>query len=439
MGKTRTNVMTRCVTGMRTTRKVLKQGVKPAILTAAMLAVTALLVPSAAHAQAAYGPALGMEGYAASVSYNTNVLVDIFSYVAFISGIILGALGVQELRKHIEGAQIPLRTPLAKFGIGGLLLALPFITEIVAETMGYYDFSPFEIIGINKFTFPDAGVTGGIGSIIANGINNTGVLVNVAAFAAFIIGVFFTLRGIQMMRAHIENPGNAPLPESIKRLAVGGALLSFPVIVNIVYETFGAYGNAMGNTGWSTGNAASGGLDGMMVRFIGDIASTSYFGIEMFCYIAGILMVLFAMQRLVKTAQDGPRGPLGFGTIVMFIVAGLLLSFPQLLSSLDTSLFLGNGKAKTAAVLALTDVDPTQRQNAESVFSAVLAFMAVIGFLSVVRGLFILKAFADGNNQATVMSVATHIVAGALAINLGSLINAIKISLGVTNFGVTFS
>jgi hypothetical protein len=384
-----------------------------------------------------------LEYYAKDVSSKTNVLVDVFNYIAFTSGIILIALGIQELRRHIESPQnTPLRQPLAKLGFGGILTSFPYILAVIADTMGASAFEPFKFVTINAFTFIAAGSggNGSIGSLIANSVNNASVLIGVAAFAAFIIGVFFSLRGIQMLRAHIENPNNNPLPESLKRLAVGGALLSFPVIVNVVYETFGAFGRGIKNTGWSA-TAGGEGLDGMMVRFIGDISNTAYFGIEAFCYIAGTLMILFAMQRLVKTAQDGPRGPLGFGTIVMFIVSGLLLSFPQLLASLNVSIFNAGGVASTkASFMSLSgSVDAAQIQNAQSVFSAVLAFMAVIGFLSVVRGLFLLKAFADGNNQASMMSVCTHIVAGALAINLGGLINALQSSLGLTQFAVTFS
>ncbi len=212
------------------------------------------------------------------------------------------------------------------------------------------------------------------------------------------------------------------------------------MIVNVVAKTFGVAGSGIKNSGFSvTNSSGSQGLDGMMVHFISDIANPAYHAIEYFCYIAGILMIFFAMQRLVRTAQDGPRGPLSFGTITMFVVAGILLSFPQLLTSLNMSL-TGTADAKTQVTLmALGGVDQAQLQNAQNIFSAVLAFMAVIGFLSVVRGLFLLKSFAEGGQQASMMSVVTHIVAGALAINLGAFINAVQTSLGVTDFPVTFN
>lgn len=391
-------------------------------------------------------PTQDFKAYATEVGDKTYILVDIFSYIAFIMGVVSAALGIQDLRRHVENPQNPLKTGLAKLGFGGMFLSLPFIAGVVAETMMDYSFDPLGFAKLNAYTFiaPTSSGTPTLGDMIKTGLNNAAILVDVAAFLAFIIGVFFVLRGIQLLKAHIENPQSGPVAESIKRLAVGGALLSFPMIAKVVSMTFGSTADALTNTNWNATKGGTG-LDGMFVNFISNIANPAFFGIEVFCYIAGVLMVLFAMQRLVRTAQDGPRGPLGFGTIVMFIVAGLLISIPQFLTVLDSSIFFFKGSSSGTALtkvefMSLSGaIDAAQIQNAKNVFSGILAFMAVIGFLSVVRGLFILKAFADGSQQATMMSVVTHLVAGAIAINLGSFINAVQNSLGLTDVPVTFN
>lgn len=385
------------------------------------------------------GDSADLTTYAEDVGDATDSLPDIINYVAYIMGSVLVALGLTDLKKTTENPQQhPIKHGLAKLFAGGAFLGLPELAGVFYDTM--YNADPFALVKTNAFTFNKTAVNqAGISGLIANAINNSVVLVDVAAFIGFCIATFFTVRGIQMMRAHVDNPGQAPLPEALKRMAVGGALYSLPMIVNVVYETFGAHAKALGNTGWSSTNGTAGGLDGMMVNFMRDLTNPAFFGIEIFCYIAGILMVLFAMQRLVRTAQDGPRGPLGFGTIVMFFVAGALLSFPQLLSVFNNSIFSDTAAQTKVNFMSMAGVDAAQVQNAKNIFSAVLAFMAVIGFLSVVRGLFILKGFADGNQQATMMSVVTHIVAGALCINLGGFINAIQTSLGVTTFPVTFN
>lgn len=382
--------------------------------------------------------ATGLQGYAQSVGTKTNKLVGVIYYIAYMIGAVGIGLGLGDIRKTVESPQQhSWRHGFAKLLAGGIFLSLPAFAGIVAGTMTIKN--AFSLSILNTFTFSGPKITGGIGDYIIHGINQASVLINVAAFVAFIIAVFFTVRGIQQVRNHIDNPGQAPLAEGIKRLGVGGALFSFPMIVNVIAKTFGMSGSGIANSGWSSNSGTNGGLDGMMVHFIADIVNPAFKGIEYFCYIAGILMILFAMQRLVRTAQDGPRGPLTFGTITMFIVAGALLSFPQLLTSLNLSLTGTAGASTNVAFMSLAGVDAAQVQNAKNVFSAILAFMAVIGFLSVVRGLFLLKSFADGGQQASMMSVVTHIVAGSLCINLGAFINAVQTSLGVTTFPVTFN
>lgn len=403
----------------------------------ALFALPLLFIADAAFAAAAPS---GITGYANQVDNRIDDMPATVNYIAFVLGAILVALGLSEMRKYVEGSgQIALKQPLIKLGFGGAFLAFPFIAGVMFDTM-LLEADFFDLKKSNVFLFKSMAVNAqGLSGLIANSINQAMVFINIAAFAGFFIATFLTMRGIQMLRAHMENPGQNPLPEAIKRLGVGGLLFALPVAVNVVVKTFGATADAMRNTGYNVTDGSGGGLDGMLVNFVKDISNPAFFGIELFCYIAGILMILFALQRLVRTAQDGPRGPLGFGTIVMFIVAALLLSFPQFISTIDSSIIGGTGgKALTQVKFMSTIESAGNTQQAKNVFGAVLAFMAVIGFLSVVRGLFLLKSFADGNQQASMMSVVTHIVAGSLAINLGTFINAVQTSLGVTDFPVTF-
>lgn len=389
-------------------------------------------------ALAAAAPAGNLTGYAGELGKRTNLIPQLINYCAFILGAILFALGISDLRRHVENpGNTPMRSALGKIFFGAMFLMFPFMMGIAFDTF-VVDFDPLKLKKANAVTVAGATINDkGLSGMIKNGVNQALVLIDVATFIGFIIATFLTMRGIQMLRAHVENPSQAPLPDAIKRLVVGGLLFSLPVIGGIVVKTFGATADPM-KANYNMTGATAGGLDGMMVNFIKDITNPAFFGIEVFCYIAGILMILFAMQRLVRTAQDGPRGPLGFGTIVMFIVAGVLLSFPQFLSTMDNSIFNSGAKSLTEVQFMKTIEDAGNTTAAKNVFKAILAFMAVIGFLSVVRGLFLLKSFADGGQQASMMSVVTHIVAGSIAINLGTFINAVQTSLGVTDFAVTF-
>lgn len=388
--------------------------------------------------------------YAAGVSNNVNVLIDIFAYVSYLMGAVFAAMGISELRRIADGSgggSVALRQPISKLVIGGMLLALPAITSVLQNTFGTTgQGQEWTAAGLFRLDVLLPSSEGSLGSMITGVSEQMKILVDVSAVMAYIIGVFFTMRGLQLLRTHIDNPGNAPLPESLKRLAVGGALFSLPFIVKVVVSSFGTegfgYGGGTGiiNTGWSSdmmASGANGGLDGMLLHFVGNIANPAYRAIEVFCFVAGVVLIFFGMQRLVRTAQDGPRGPLTLGTITMFVVAGLLISFPQLLEALNISVTGHTAALTTVGFMSETgegDLDKAAR----NVMSAVLAFMAVVGFLSVVRGLFLLKTLAEGG-QATLMQVTVHFVAGALCINLGALINAIQRTLGLNDFVVTFS
>lgn len=86
-----------------------------------------------------------LQEYSTVVSMKTNIIVDIVSYICYIGGAILSALGVLDLKKHVENpSQTPMKNGLAKLGFGGILLALPFVSGIMQETMGGYGEATFQ-------------------------------------------------------------------------------------------------------------------------------------------------------------------------------------------------------------------------------------------------------------------------------------------------------
>ena len=73
--------------------------------------------------------------------------------------------------------------------------------------------------------------------------------------------------------------------------------------------------------------------------------------------------------------------------------------------------------------------------------AAIVAFVAIIGWVSFIRGLFILRGVSEGSGQASMMAAVTHIIGGAIAVNLGGFIMAVQNTLGITdmNIGINFS
>ncbi|MBU6234585.1 MAG: hypothetical protein KGQ41_01960 [Alphaproteobacteria bacterium] len=77
-----------------------------------------------------------LSGYAQTVTRKTSAVVDVVAYVSYIGGAILSALGIVDLKKHVEQpTQVPLKNGLAKLGFGGVLLGLPFVSGVMLETM----------------------------------------------------------------------------------------------------------------------------------------------------------------------------------------------------------------------------------------------------------------------------------------------------------------
>jgi hypothetical protein len=74
--------------------------------------------------------------YVQNVSGKTNSVVDIVTYFSYIGGAALSALGIIDLKKHVENpGNNPLKNGLAKLGFGGMLLAFPSISSIVVGTV----------------------------------------------------------------------------------------------------------------------------------------------------------------------------------------------------------------------------------------------------------------------------------------------------------------
>ena len=113
-----------------------------------------------------------------------------------------------------------------------------------------------------------------------------------------------------------------------------------------------------------------------------------------------------------------------------------------MVSAFTTSLFL-DSQVETIATLqygtGAGGLSGTALANAHTVISAIIKFVLVLGLISIMRGIFIVRSVAEGSGQASMMAGLTHILGGALAVNLGPLINVVQTTLGLTSYGIVFS
>jgi hypothetical protein len=206
---------------------------------------------------------------------------------------------------------------------------------------------------------------------------------------------------------------------------------------SVAFNTFGDAGAAQDVTWTANNTGIVGTLDDMMIKVMDNAFLPFTNLLIFFCYVAGALLMLLAIHRFTKTAQEGPRGPTGIGTVATFVLAGVLFSIAPMVGVMTETLFGGRDSYTEVSFLALTVGDPAN-DHAENVVIAILAFLIIVGILSIVRGFFVLRGVAEGNQQMTMMGGISHVIAGAILVNFGQFANIIQNTLGINTFGVLF-
>lgn len=207
-------------------------------------------------------------------------------------------------------------------------------------------------------------------------------------------------------------------------------------MTDVIRETIEGEG-ATATSGGFNGETSGVGLDAMIVALMSNILTPSMYIVGWGSWIAGLIFVFIGISRLMKTEEQGPRGPTGIGTIMTFLVAGALFSLSSILTFLNETIF-GVDNISTNGTLAYTTGLGDASNHVHAVISAIIAFSIMIGWISLVRGLFIVRGVSEGNSQASMMAAITHLIGGVLAINLGAVINAVQATLGITEYGITF-
>ncbi|MCB9985581.1 MAG: hypothetical protein H6864_07865 [Micavibrio sp.] len=281
--------------------------------------------------------------------------------------------------------------------------------------------------------------TGTVGDVICNVILASNDLPGLISGLAYLMGMVMAVSALVKLKDHVENPNQTPISASLKRFVAGGALFMLPMVTE-ASETLisGGVTVASADHGVSGSAAASYGLDAMMVALIVDIYGPVSHLLGGFGYLAGLFLTVVGISRLLKTSQDGPSGPSGVGTIMTFVLAGVLFTLDDLMTAFTGSMF-GDNDITTYAILSTPIDGGAIDDHVLAIISSILLFMMLVGWISFIRGFFILRDVAEGKGQASMMAAITHIFGGALAVNLGPLMNAVQTTFGLTSVGVLFT
>jgi len=410
----------------------------------------------------------------------------IVSAVGYLLALIIGVQGILKAKDHVENPdQTALRESVVRLLTAGALFALPTVFNAMFMTIsgggagvgavfsGLFGGANLVVSGYGEtdcLTGLASGITAllgflgglgipglggggagpGMGELLCNFLGHASALPAFLSAVGYLIGLVLGLWGILKLRDHVLNPSQTGLWEGVSRLLAGGAFFSLPILVEVGRNTLTG-GSAGGLTAFlgltnsvtsynSTGCSGTGSLDNMLVCFMGDIMGPLHIVTNFFAYVAGIIFIMIGISRLIKSAQDGARGPGGIGTVMTFVAGGALISYNEIVRAFSTSL-VGPGATKTFAKISYAKgaMTTAEAEAAHSTISAILQFVIIVGLISFVRGIFIVRNVAEGNQQASIMAGITHLVGGALAVNLGPLLNAVQTTLGLGAFGIQFS
>ena len=240
------------------------------------------------------------------------------------------------------------------------------------------------------------------------------------------------------------------MTEGLTRLIAAALFLALPVTVGAVRQTdtpavatvatLDPISDYRGEAGTGFGNNATcNGLDGALACFMQDGLGPFHILANWFSFAVGMIFIMIGISRLMKSAQEGAKGPLGTGTLMTFFVGGMLISYDAFIR-IFTMTFFNDPTTRTYANLEYTEgLTDEETGHIYLVLNAVLRFLILVGIVSVLRGCFICRNVAEGSGNASLMSGITHLVGGALAVNLGPVLNAVQTTLGITGYGITFS
>lgn len=405
------------------------------------------------------------------ISESIELLPGFIAMLAYILAILMVISGLLKIRDHVdEPERTGIREPVIRLLIAGALLALPTIYDAMYTTIAN-DGVDGSATGLTLFTnilgagYATTELTGvdtipclltssnTLGGVICQLRNNTILMPVFLTLVSYILGLALGFWGLFKIRDHVLEPSKTPLNEGVTRLLAGGAFFALPFIAttlsgSLLSPTLAFFHSGLApmsatNTGFAgtptLACAAFNSLDMAMSCLMSNTFGPLHVALNFFCIVAGMIFIMIGISRIIRSSQEGARGPGGRGTVATFIVAGILLSANALMRAMSSSLFGSVVTTTNANLKYTTGMDPLEVLATYNVISAVLKFMIIIGLISFVRGIFIMRDVAEGNQQASTMSGITHILGGALAVNLGPLLNAIQTTLGITTFGVTFT
>jgi hypothetical protein len=280
---------------------------------------------------------------------------------------------------------------------------------------------------------PNVKTLGDMTNSVYNSIVSLQVFLSVISY---VLGVFFSITGLQQLRNYVDDPGRNPAHAALLRLGAAAFFVFSPSAANILVNTLSGQSTGTSGVGFAAAptveervdpfdaNNAGDGLDQAFGRFVVDIASPLLDNaLPIFSYVVGVIFMLVGLKRLALANGEGPQAPGGLGTMGTFLIGAALMSSGYVMYSLQGSIF--GTTIMYSNTHLVTSIDPDMAERANQTLWAIFIFLRIVGYVSVLRGLFMLRALAEGGRESMV-GVMTHLIAGALLANGGLLVDSIQ-------------
>lgn len=172
----------------------------------------------------------------------------------------------------------------------------------------------------------------------------------------------------------------------------------------------------------------SGSLADLLISLAGDIDEPLRLLISAVCYLLALGLFAQGCFRLLR-ASERVQGVSGMGTALCFVVSVVLVTLPSWIVAGEMTMF-GERTGGVEATLGYSGggegVDAMNR-----LLKAVFIIVGLVGLIAFVRGLFVLRAAADGRPGATAGGAAVMMFGGLLAWHIVPVIGALQSSLGI--------
>ncbi|MDX9689981.1 MAG: hypothetical protein EOM37_08130 [Proteobacteria bacterium] len=267
-----------------------------------------------------------------------------------------------------------------------------------------------------------------LGGIICNARFSSEAYPHFMAALAYIMGAILILRGGLSMKRASDSPQNSPVIP-VAQMIGGAFLISLPIAVGMMQRTIfgdvGAGSPAMCNFDNPPNNGQLG-LDVMARNFVSNIHSPIFSLLSVLCYGIGTFYILAGLLKASRTGTD-PRASSPKDIITYLVIGALLVTIGGSISMILRTLFgdggdMANMSQDFVGVNWLPIVGSGADTDAmDDTIRSLLAFVQIVGGIAFVRGWMLLKAAVEGAPAKTAQAI-THIVGGAMAININQML-----------------